>query len=361
MDTKRTVQDRIVSFQALRALAFLGIFLSHAGSDIRWPTLGVSIFYVLSGFLTFYKHGNDYMNSTVKDNIRFSWNHISKLYPLHIITMCFAVLLEIILKIQYGLTVKGLLVIFGKIILSILLIQTWVPYSSINVSLNGVSWYLSVSLFLYFMFPVIKNIIIKKKNSFLFITCLFILLLEIILCIPWVYILGEDSKIYIWFMYCFPVFRMGDFIVGICLGKWYKEGVFDHDLNFFKMSVVEIFATIITILAYRWKNVRGGVLIESTHNRTTIYIVIAAVWVVLFAKANGVITKSLCNKMTYFLGDISPYIFLIHYVVTSWTNVFVSCSGLQLGFVIKYIVIVLELIISVLLACGYKRIKTHCI
>ena len=43
--------SKIMSLQALRALAFLGIFLSHTNCYIQWPWLGVSTFFVLSGFL----------------------------------------------------------------------------------------------------------------------------------------------------------------------------------------------------------------------------------------------------------------------------------------------------------------------
>lgn len=47
----KSSNSKIISLQALRAIAFLGIFLSHTNCFIQWPWLGVSTFFVLSGFL----------------------------------------------------------------------------------------------------------------------------------------------------------------------------------------------------------------------------------------------------------------------------------------------------------------------
>ena len=42
----RQIDNKIVSLQALRALAFFGIFLEHAGATtLKWAALGVSIFF----------------------------------------------------------------------------------------------------------------------------------------------------------------------------------------------------------------------------------------------------------------------------------------------------------------------------
>ena len=146
----RENEAKSTSFQALRAWAFLGIFLSHAGSAIFWSVLGVSVFFVMSGFLMFRKHENDEMDLTIKNRAKFSLSRISKLYQLHIITMCFAVVLEMATRIYSGLTFRGVVYTLGKIVLNVTLMQTWVPYSNINVSLNGVAWFLSVTMFLYF-------------------------------------------------------------------------------------------------------------------------------------------------------------------------------------------------------------------
>ena len=84
-------KNRIDSLQAVRALAFLGIFLSHSditafSSGGAW---GVSVFLILSGFLMYYSYYGDnrVQNLGLKYSIRFGISKIKKLYPLHIVTM----------------------------------------------------------------------------------------------------------------------------------------------------------------------------------------------------------------------------------------------------------------------------------
>jgi peptidoglycan/LPS O-acetylase OafA/YrhL len=349
---------KILSLQALRAMAFLGIFLCHSGAYIDWSAFGVSIFFVLSGFLMYYNHRNEDFNISLRNNAIFSWNHIKKLYPLHLITMCLAILLEVIWGFRFGFIQERILSNLKYTFLNILLMQSWVPNSDVSVSLNGVAWYLSTSLFLYFIFPVIAERIKKRKNETLTLFCTLVLIFEILVCIPWICLLGAESKVYIWFMYCFPVFRLGDYYIGSCLGKCYADG-FTRKNNCIVASLLEIVATAITVLAFVWMRHRGGVLVQATHNWTTLYIPLASIWIVLFAQKGGIITKILCNRALCYLGDISPYVFLIHYIVIMYTDYIISYNGFKFGGVVKYTIITGELLLSILLSECYKRIKYH--
>ena len=94
---------KILSIQALRAFAFLGIFLSHAGARIlKWPQLGVSIFYVLSGYLMYFQYASKDIGCSIKSNALFSGSKIKKLYPLHIVTMLCAIVLFLAVNIRGG-------------------------------------------------------------------------------------------------------------------------------------------------------------------------------------------------------------------------------------------------------------------
>ena len=89
--------ERINSIQGLRAIAFLAIFISHTGigSLGALGAWGVSVFFVLSGFLMMYNYYNK--ESIPKFGFRFAWNKIKKLYSLHVITTILAAIYYVII------------------------------------------------------------------------------------------------------------------------------------------------------------------------------------------------------------------------------------------------------------------------
>lgn len=77
------MNKKISSLQTIRALAFLGIFASHSGIQIfaangAW---GVSVLFILSGFLMFYSYfGTDRVSGCgFKYSIKFGVNKIKRL------------------------------------------------------------------------------------------------------------------------------------------------------------------------------------------------------------------------------------------------------------------------------------------
>ena len=253
---------------------------------------------------------------------------------------------------------KSVIYLIGVTILNILLLQTWIPHSSINVSLNGVAWYLSVTMFLYFLFPYIKKHIQKKKKSTLIVSCVVILVFEIISCVPWILFMGSKNPSYTWFMYCFPLFRFGDFYVGCCVSKCYGERILQSGGSFIKYSIYEIAAILLTILVCVWEKQKySSPFLTAMQNWTTLYIPLAVIWVILFIKENGIITKVLTNKVTIFIGNISAYTFLIHYVVTRYVGSALNFLNIELSFEQNIIKIIIEFICTIIIAVVYRRLK----
>ena len=359
MKDAQSSRTRIDSLQALRALAFLGIFFFHANFFIGWPELGVSIFYVMSGFLMTYRYENTELTTTPKKCLAFSLNKIKKLYPLHIITMICAVILSVIAIVNEGLQIKAIIRLVGEIVLNVTLLQTWVPHRNINASLNGVAWYLSVTVFLYFVFPWIKKIIERSSTKKLLIISGFVLIAEILLCIPFIKILGNNSPIYIWFMYCFPVFRLGDFFIGCVL----KRVFFEWNLNSIgmtKATICEVLTAAITVLVIIWfKQQHSNIFLLALHNWTTVFIPLAAIWVMLFAAKRGLLTKILSNKIIIFVGNISAFAFLIHFVITQYTSFLISCLDINVQGWNRAILVFVELVVTIVLSVLYKYFQDN--
>ena len=352
-------KKRIDSLQALRSLAFLGIFFFHANFFIGWPELGVSIFYVMSGFLMTYRYENVELPTTPKKCLGFSLNKIKKLYPLHIITMICAIVLSVIDIVSNGFSTRSIVLLVGEIVLNITLLQTWVPHRNINASLNGVAWYLSVTMFLYFVFPWIKKIIEKSSIRKLIIISGLIIITEILTCIPFIKALGANSSIYIWFMYCFPVFRLGDFFIGCVL----KRAFFEYNMNSIgvtKATIYEVLVTAMTVFVILWfKQDCSNTFLLALHNWTTIFVPLAAIWVLLFAANKGLLTKILSNRLTIFVGNISAFVFLIHYVITRYTSFLLSVFDINIEGWGRILLVFAELVVSIALSVLYKSFQDN--
>lgn len=352
-----TKKPKIVSLQALRAMAFLGIFLTHAYSNVfaEWSMLGVSIFFVMSGFLMMYRYEEKELVPSLKNNINFSIEKIHKIYLLHFITMLCAIVLELLVILNGEVTGKQILGLIGKIILNITLMQTWIPNASINVSLNGVAWYLSVMFFLYFIFPWLQVLIKKTSNRRLCTISVLWLFFEVVLCVPLVMVLGVDSSLYVWFMYCFPLFRLGDFFVGCVLKRVFYRSRFIYR-GVFSATMYEIFVLMITAIACLWmQEENNNVIMLACKNWTTVYVVLAAMWVCVFVMNKGIITKVLSNRAIIFIGNISASLFLIHYVVIRYAKYAISYYQVDIDGMYRWILVGIELLASVLLSVGYER------
>jgi len=140
---------KINSIQALRFIAFLGIFSSHSISTYLGPW-GVSVFIILSGFVMMYSYSEKSVDSSLSGCIRFALKKISKLYPLHILMLVVAFPLCLNYS-QVGL----------KYIYSVFLIQGWLVTAENVFAINAVAWYLSLCLFFYLLFPLIAKLIKK--------------------------------------------------------------------------------------------------------------------------------------------------------------------------------------------------------
>ena len=119
---------------------------------------------------------------------------------------------------------------------------------------------------------------------------------------------------------------------------------------------MEILATVLTVLVYTWTKMDfQNAFLLATQNYTTLYIPLAAMWILLFNKKQGLITKVLTNKVTVYIGNISAYLFLIHYVVTRYFGSGLDLLDVQIDGWEHVGLILIELVLSVLATILYKK------
>ena len=325
------MKNRIDSLQGIRAFAFLGIYTCHSyltvfGACGGW---GVSVFMILSGFLMFYSYADtDRIKSIgLISNIKFGIGKVKRLYPLHIVTMLLAMPFLIEECLGYH-GIERILQPAVRTLLNTTLLQTWVPVEGVYFSLNTVSWYLSTSLFLYCMFPVILFIMKKYKGIK---TAVIVILCTFALQCAFAYlahrvqmdVLHKEDFTH-WFTYVFPLSRLEDFVIGCNLGYIFMHAKRrDDQQTEVKYTVLEIGILIVIVL--QWVAHYFLLSLPSQENpqlpneawwRFTVYWTLTSCALVyIFAVNKGKLSKLFSTKPLLFIGKMSAYAFLIHQLV----------------------------------------------
>ena len=305
--------NKSTSIQALRGLAFLSIFIYHAGLIPSGGSLGVSIFFVLSGFLLMCRSNEQSMVSSPLRNLKYSCNHIKKLYPLHLVMTVVA--LPLLFHTWWDHT-NAALNIGARVGVNVLLIQSWFPWESIRYSMNNLSWFLCCMVFLYFMFPMIHNWIVKIRD-----VRKKIALSLGIWALMWIlgylanYFVGQNGlspSFCQGLTYNFPIYRLGDFFIGCIAGSVYKQTDLKLSKKVYTIIEAVVLAVSIAFVLINW----SGIVLESLGRRfwesVPALIPLSIIIVVLFMKCGGGITQFLSKTIFVKLGNISGEAFLIH-------------------------------------------------
>lgn len=130
-------------------------------------------FFALSGFLAVYT-----MKGKELPGIKeFCEKRIKKVYPLWLMTTIFFLCLSMAeFWIRNELSISNISVLLYKIIVDMLLIQSWIPGYPYLFHLNGPGWYLSVLFLLWILtIPLLKYIKkLSPKQRRFFLICIFL-------------------------------------------------------------------------------------------------------------------------------------------------------------------------------------------
>ena len=234
----------VSALTSLRFFAALGVVLFHyypRSEDASGPVfnlmnhayVGVSFFFVLSGFVLAYTTGTK-DRYTRTEYLTFYARRIARVYPAFLL----ATLLHWPLFAWFQLATlpspDDFLRIGGVSLLTFSLTQSYFPWSL--GELNAPSWSVSVEMFLYAMFPwLLVRISGLRTNSRWFllaaclclcwIPCLLQLWLQSLAFIPWewpLWISGPLPVLSTWIS-SFPLFHLAQFAVGVIAGVWTLE------------------------------------------------------------------------------------------------------------------------------------------
>ncbi len=210
MTTIEKVRERveIKSLTGLRGFVALYIFLFHMA---RWPYLrpgfvanlidqgpiGMTIFFVLSGFVLAYQYAGKQTSYP-----QYARNRFARIYPIYLLCALLSV------STLWQLSAQKVSTLVAA---NLFLIQAWFPpfFSQWN---DGLSWSLSVEAFCYVLLPFLITVLIGRSRRTLLLVAFFAYCAGMF---PGAVYHAWDHSDWVSY-YAMPIFRLPQFVLGVC-------------------------------------------------------------------------------------------------------------------------------------------------
>lgn len=337
------MKTKLSSLDTVRALACIGIFTFHTYISMLgcWA---VSAFIMLSGFVLSYNAAGKTSRPPLglKDSLKYALKKIRKLYPLYFLTLL-ALALRLIILGRGSISLPQLTDLAGKFIACALLLQSWISLPGWSFALNGVGWYLSTILLLYFFFPSIMRGIVKLKTAK---ATLFAAAAVYVLML----VIAGTLKLDSWHVYIFPPYRLLDFSIGCLLGYLFTLDT-AKNIRTPAATVLELTGLALAYISSFLFN-RGS--IPGGFASNALFVIPNALLIYSFALNKGVISKVLDCGIMRFISDHSGEIFLIHPVIIAYLTPVLAFLPLK-GFVSEAVFVVLAIAGTLAATLLYRR------
>jgi len=317
---------KIDSLTGLRFLAALMIILDHSnGAFFSIPILsyfalnhGVSLFFILSGFILTYV----YPELRKEDVLTFIRARIARIWPAH---MAALILVCIVLYqyVQFRASVK-------YFIIAASMTGSWIPIEKYFSTYNIVSWSIATEFFFYLCFPLLIYRLAKTWHWKLMLTAA--LTISIILICNAVHLPmtgnPDDTDLVSW-IYVNPLSRLFEFMLGMCVALLYHKISKKMLFSFITASIFEIlsFALLLWSLRYNmgyvlWYQNLNGHPLSTAQDLWFAWAggscLAIAVFILSISFQKGIISRILSLPLFVLLGEISYSLYLVHYTYLSY-------------------------------------------
>ena len=326
------------SVQVFRALLFLSVFSIHVLGDLRicdpfrFMAIGVTSFFVLSGFLLMSRDSSNSEPCSFKACVDSFKKRIFRLYPLYIATTFFVFLLVAARGLYGGVFAQKVSGMLAPLALHSLLLQSWfVLKPSLILSLNVPSWYISTAAFLYFAFPFVKKLTIQMTGNgrramlFAALAVYKILLAAAAICI---YEKTNDEGFYSGACYFFPLSRLADFWIGCLGGAIYRQSKGKVFLGNFGFGIAQVAAAAFAFFYFSIKWEGFPFWARAFFKSDIVRILQALLWVYFFVEGKGLLRFANVRPLVA-LGNLSAFAYLIHWPVWEIYNAAKSVFNLD--------------------------------
>lgn len=219
---------RLPALTGLRIFAALAVYASHigppAGSPLAMQSFfdagysGVTLFFVLSGFVLALNYFNDFQHGpTVGGTYRYFVARIARVYPLYLLV----VLYMMVRHNAFGETMAG----WWQHLLAI---QAWHPDLAVAYNFDPPGWSIGVEFFLYACFPLLVPLTARLRSPRALLIAAGGVVLAMVALVGWFEFTGnggfpwDGGSAHRW-LYRSPLCRLGDFALGIIAARLYLQ------------------------------------------------------------------------------------------------------------------------------------------
>ena len=323
---KRGVK-RIDSLTSMRFWMMVIIFLSHLEflklyeyGDIYMkyfhnPAVAVDFFFMLSGF------GLAYSNKKVekinlKSSLMFGIERVKKIYGCYVAMLIFCIPYCLLWDMENGKNIVHTVVdVVVKLCMGLTMLQSATGLSAVSHLLNGVGWFLSTLFVLYILCPAILKLNEKIEKRIKRIITVFIFNTIAMLVFYKLFYLIEGKTIFDDLVYGSPYIRVFYLIGGVLISdivKYLKRYKVNNIVN----NIVGITVVFLNIGWFFFRNtcvfdVMVKYVIDYSLCGLLIYVCI---------DEKGIVSRILSADWNVKLGQITMYIYLIHYPIRMYID-----------------------------------------
>ena len=203
-----STKRNLPSLTGIRAIAALLVFWHHGSSlygGVSSGMVGVSLFYILSGFVMAW---TDRLDDT---DARFYQRRFARIYPAYAAAA--------VIALGYAAITIG---VSWKDFFAFTLLQSWVPDQTVYFAASAVFWSLSCEAFFYLAFPLIRRVTRQISSRGLWFLAAGAGLVSVAIASFGVGV--PESPQLTWAVVVFPVVRLPEFVIGVCLGSLMARG-----------------------------------------------------------------------------------------------------------------------------------------
>lgn len=330
------MRENLKALTSLRFFAAAAIVIHHSTWYFGYGTslaqafpldLGVSFFFVLSGFVLAYAHPSI---GSIREAAQFIGARIARIWPVHV-----AMLLVIVLFLPFpwnaGPVTPGE---FPPILTNALLLQSWFHVPSEFFSFNGVAWSISTEMFFYAMFPLLLWNWHKTKWLKLIAAAVLAALCIHHATATGLSLLGDGNTPSIdALVYIFPPARILEFVIGILAADiWcHHRSRLDRTLLATSLQIASI--ALIAFGVYRLNNFYGGLYERGLVGQAALKWLFAsgsspifAFTIIAMGLQRGLVVRLLSFKPFVLLGEISFCVYMTHQV---WLRILTAHSSVS--------------------------------